>query len=60
MMKGLEYEASLKDMGPFNLEKKRLWGISSMCINRRWGIKERKRGSVQWCPVTGSEAVSTN
>lgn len=37
LMKGLEYEERLNDQGFFSLEEKRLWGISFMCINTRWG-----------------------
>lgn len=51
----------LRVLGLFNLEKRRLWEISSMSTNS-WGegAKETKSGSFQWCPLTGAEAMGAN
>ena len=44
----------------FSLEKSRLRGIISMCINTWWeGPKKMKPDSCQWCPVTGPKAMGT-
>lgn len=40
MTKGLQhlrYKESLRELGQFNLEKKKLWRILSVCINTWWG-----------------------
>lgn len=43
------------------MEKRRLGGISSVCINtRREGLERRDQGSFQWRSVTGSEAMDTH
>ena len=64
MMKRVEHlscEERLRELGLFNLGKRRLKGISSMSINTcREGAKGTEPGSFQWCPVTGPEAMGTN
>lgn len=62
--KGLEYlshEERLK--GLFRLEKRRLRGIISMCINN-WGeqlrVKKAEPDSSQWYPADEQKAMGTN
>jgi len=63
-VKGLEhlcYEERLKELGLFSLEKRRLWGISSMYVNtRKEGAKKMEPGSVQCCLRAGPEVMDTN
>ena len=46
-------------VGLFSMKKIRLGGISSMYTNTwREGAKKTEPGFVQWCPVTGPEAMN--
>jgi len=50
----LLYEQSFGELGLFSLEKRKLRGILSVCINIGWeGIIKVKPGSYQWYPVPG-------
>lgn len=64
MIKGLDQlfcEERINELALFSLEKKRLRGNSSMCINTcREGIKVTDTGSCQWCLVMIQEAIGTN
>lgn len=52
----LTNEDRLREMGPFNLEKGKLRGIFSMCINTLWeGVKKTEPDSSQSYPVTGQK-----
>jgi len=57
VIEGLEhllYEQSFGELGLFSLEKRKLRGILSVCINIGWeGIIKVKPGSYQWYPVPG-------
>lgn len=45
----------------FSLEKRRLGGVSSMCIDTwREDATKTEAGSCQWCPTTGQEAMGTD
>jgi len=59
-LKHLSYEKSLRELGLFSLEKRRLKGILPMYINtQRQGAKRMELGSCQWCPVTGPAVMGT-
>jgi len=52
------YEERLRELGPFSMENRGLRGISPVYINTcKEGAKRTELGSVQWCPVTGPEAM---
>ena len=55
MMRGLEhlsFAERLRELRLLSLEKRRLGGTSSMCINtQREGAKRTETGSFQWSPV---------
>lgn len=62
MIKGLEhlkYEDKMRKLRPFRLEKIRLWGISSWCINIWWGKRERQTLLSKYL-LAGWEAMDTN
>jgi len=51
----------LREVDLFSLEKSKLRGTSSLCINtQQEGMKTREPDSSLWCPVTRQEAVGTN
>jgi len=57
----LSHMERLRELGLFNLGKRRVRGIFSLSINTcREVVKRLESGSFQWCPVTGPEAMGTN
>lgn len=61
MMKRLEYEKRLRELGLFCLGQRRLSGISPVYGNvSREGAKTTEPGSLQQCPVAGSEEKGTH
>lgn len=64
MIKELEhliYEERVREQEQFSLGKQSLRGILSICTSTwREGIKRMEACSLQWCPVTGEEAMSAN
>jgi len=63
-MKGLKhlcYEERLRELRLFNLEKRSLRGVLSVCMNTwREGAKKTEPGSSHWYPVMGPEAMGTH
>ena len=62
MIMGLDhpyFEERLRELGLFNLEKRRL---RENLINKylKGGCKEDRARLFQWCPVTGEEAIGTH
>lgn len=64
MMNGQEhltYEESLREIGWFGLEKRRLRvDLFSVCKYLKEGCKTDEPSSFQWCPVTEQEAIGTS